>query len=188
MANFRRGKQQDPWKRIDEQRGDHKFSGRDEVNYSGYYGDANSREHQGSNRFGSNHVPHYNNNRYLDHDDNFINHEVGDRFDRNIGSRVNLSDNLTSNMDRTFASRGFSGKGPKGWKRSDERIKEDVNEALFKSYEVDATDIEVDVKDGVVYLRGSVHVRGDKREAEDCVENIHGVVDVQNQLSFYRVV
>lgn len=188
MTRFRKKRSQNPWQRVDEQRGDHKFSGPKRADYSGYYGDANSREHLGTNRFGSNRVPHYNDNRYLDHDDNFINHEVSDRFDRNIGSQVNLSDNLTNNMDRTYASRGFRGKGPKGWKRSDERIKEDVNEALFKSYAVDATDIEVDVQDGVVYLRGNVHARGDKREAEDCVEHIPGVVDVQNQLRFYRVV
>ena len=159
MTRFRKNRNQDPWQRIDEQRGDHKFSGTERADYSGYYGDANSREHLGANRFGSNRSSHY-----------------------------NEQNELTENMDRTYASRGFSGKGPKGWKRSDERIKEDASEALFKSYAVDATDIEVDVQDGVVYLRGSVHARGDKREAEDCVEHIPGVVDVQNQLRFYRVV
>ncbi len=77
---------------------------------------------------------------------------------------------------------GFRGKGPKGYERSDERIFEDVCEALFHSPIVDASDIEVQVKEGNVYLRGTVGDRHDKREAEICIEHIGGVVDVMNEL------
>lgn len=77
---------------------------------------------------------------------------------------------------------GHVGKGPKGYRRSDERIKEDVCEALARSYDVDATHIVVDVKEGCVYLTGEVDTRQTKKLAEDAVEGISGVVDVQNQL------
>src|SRR5665647_58875 len=74
------------------------------------------------------------------------------------------------------------GKGPKGWQRSDDRVREEVCEALYLSPIVDASEIEVSVKDGVVSLRGSVESRSTKREAERCVEHLHGVLDVSNEL------
>jgi osmotically-inducible protein OsmY len=76
----------------------------------------------------------------------------------------------------------YAGRGPKGYKRSDERIREDVSEALTRSHEVDATNIEVTVSDGVVTLAGSVDDRHAKRMAEDIAEDVSGVRDVQNQL------
>lgn len=81
---------------------------------------------------------------------------------------------------------GFSGKGPKGYRRSDESIREDVCEALYRSYEVDASGIDVDVKDGCVFLRGEVNDRQMKRDAEEAVEYVPGVIDVQNQLTLKR--
>ncbi len=77
---------------------------------------------------------------------------------------------------------GFFGKGPKGYKRSDERIREEVNEALYRDYHVDASEIEVDVKEGIVTLSGSVDSRQSKRSAEECIENLAGVIDVHNRI------
>ena len=74
------------------------------------------------------------------------------------------------------------GKGPKGWKRSDENIREEACEALFRDAHIDASDIEVTVEEGCVYLRGFVEDRSAKRRAEECVEHISGVEDVQNEL------
>lgn len=74
------------------------------------------------------------------------------------------------------------GKGPKGYKRADESIYEDVCQRLELSSQVDASEIEVNVKDGIVYLTGSVQDRRTKRLAELEIENISGVFDVQNQL------
>jgi osmotically-inducible protein OsmY len=76
----------------------------------------------------------------------------------------------------------YAGRGPKGYKRSDERIREDVSEALTRSHEVDATNIEVAVNDGIVTLTGSVDDRHAKRMAEDVAQDVSGVRDVQNQL------
>ena len=82
-----------------------------------------------------------------------------------------------------FKGKKHYGKGPKGWKYSDEKIKEMVNEALYRDYFVDATDIEVEVKDGCVQLKGSIVSREAKKEAERCVESVDGVMDVLNQLT-----
>ncbi|MFL5783964.1 MAG: BON domain-containing protein, partial [Bacteriovoracaceae bacterium] len=46
----------------------------------------------------------------------------------------------------------------------------------------DASEIEVDVKDGVVTLSGTVEDRQSKRAAEECIENLSGVVDVHNRI------
>lgn len=77
---------------------------------------------------------------------------------------------------------GHRGKGPAGYTRSDERIREMVCEALSDDDRVDASNIEVTVKNGEVTLTGSVDDRQSKRMAEECVENLSGVKDVQNQL------
>jgi osmotically-inducible protein OsmY len=78
------------------------------------------------------------------------------------------------------------GKGPRGYKRSDGSILEDVCRTLQLSPDVDASDIEVSVKEGIVYLNGNVQDRGSKRMAELEIENISGVTDVQNLLGFRR--
>ena len=84
-------------------------------------------------------------------------------------------------MDK-MREHNFRGRGPKGYRRSDERIKEDVNDRLTDHAYLDASDIEVSVKDGEVTLSGKVLDRTDKRLAEDVVESISGVRNVQNNL------
>lgn len=76
-----------------------------------------------------------------------------------------------------------SGKGPKGWKRPDRLIKEDVCEALYRSSSVDASEIEVKISDGIVTLEGAVTDRPMKRMAERCLDRVKGIEDVQNRLS-----
>lgn len=77
---------------------------------------------------------------------------------------------------------GHRGKGPKGYTRSDDRIREDVNDGLSDDDGVDASDIEVSVQGGEVTLTGEVASRQEKRMAEDCVERVAGVAHVQNNL------
>jgi osmotically-inducible protein OsmY len=74
------------------------------------------------------------------------------------------------------------GKGPVGYQRSDERIRELVSEALTDDDQIDASQIHVSVKDGEVTLSGIVEDRRTRREAEDCVASVSGVRDVQVQL------
>jgi osmotically-inducible protein OsmY len=74
------------------------------------------------------------------------------------------------------------GKGPKGFQRSDEKIREMVCEALTDDDHVDASSIEVTVTGAEVTLSGSVPDRQTKRMAEDTAERVAGVKDVHNQL------
>lgn len=76
----------------------------------------------------------------------------------------------------------FSGIGPRGYRRSDERIREDVCQCLTDDHHIDASDIEVAVKDREVVLTGTVTSRMQKRHAEDLIEHLSGVRDVINSL------
>ncbi len=78
------------------------------------------------------------------------------------------------------------GRGPKGYKRSDERIKEDVSDRIFQLHEVDASDVELEVKSGEVTLTGSVPTRNMKWQLETLIDSIAGVTDVNNQLRIKR--
>ena len=75
-----------------------------------------------------------------------------------------------------------AGRGPKGYRRSDDRIREDVNDRLTAHPDIDASEIEVRVQNGEVTLSGVVEDRRTKRMAEDAIEEIAGVDDVHNQL------
>jgi hypothetical protein len=77
---------------------------------------------------------------------------------------------------------GYYGRGPKGYTRSDERIREDVSDRLTDDWTIDATNIEVTVSNGDVTLAGTVDSREAKRRAEDCAESVSGVKNVQNNL------
>jgi osmotically-inducible protein OsmY len=74
------------------------------------------------------------------------------------------------------------GRGPRKYKRPDDRILEDVNERLTLHPMIDATDVEVTVQNGEVTLAGSIETNLMKRLAEDEVDCVWGVVDVHNQL------
>jgi osmotically-inducible protein OsmY len=76
----------------------------------------------------------------------------------------------------------YSGMGPKGYKRSDERIKEDVSDRLMEHPDLDASDVEVKVSKGEVTLSGTVDSRWAKRLAEDLAESSSGVREVMNHL------
>ncbi|HEX4337570.1 MAG TPA: BON domain-containing protein [Polyangiaceae bacterium] len=80
----------------------------------------------------------------------------------------------------------FAGKGPKGYARSDDRIREDACERLTYDSDVDASDVTVTVSNGEVTLSGEVENRHQKRLAEDLVEDVNGVRDVHNRLSARR--
>jgi hypothetical protein len=77
---------------------------------------------------------------------------------------------------------GFAGRGPKGYQRSDERIREDVCERLSEEGEVDASDIEVTVAGAEVTLDGEVDGKEEGRLAEELAEGTPGVRHVNNNL------
>ena len=74
------------------------------------------------------------------------------------------------------------GRGPRNYQRSDDRIREDVNQRLTDDPYVDASDIEVGVENREVTLTGTVASRSDKRRAEDIADSVSGVTHVQNNL------
>jgi hypothetical protein len=74
------------------------------------------------------------------------------------------------------------GKGPKGYQRSDSRIMEDVCDQLTNDYWIDASEIEVEVKNGEVLFKGTVSDKYQKRGAEEIAEGISGVTRVENRI------
>ena len=74
------------------------------------------------------------------------------------------------------------GKGPKGYSRSDDRIKEDINDRLSDDVFIDASEIEVTVTQGEVTLSGTVDTRSAKRRAEDIADGVSGVRNVENRI------
>ena len=76
----------------------------------------------------------------------------------------------------------YVGLGPKGYRRSDERIHEEVSDRLMTHPDVDASEMEVRVAKGIVTLVGTVDDRHQKRIAEFIAEDVVGVDDVYNEL------
>ncbi|MCA8180591.1 BON domain-containing protein [Burkholderia vietnamiensis] len=76
--------------------------------------------------------------------------------------------------------------GPKGYTRSDERIREDVCERLARALEIDVSDVSVEVRDGCVVLEGTVPTRWMKHDIEDLSDDCMGVRDVENRVRVRR--
>lgn len=157
---------------------------RSENNQSTYY------LSQNEDRDGSNSKTHtYDYPRPRGGDDLFRNNdnytEESDQRDRK-NARLGLGRMNYSARWTGHEGTGHYGKGPKGYRRSDDRVKEDVSEALYCDQHIDASDIEIDVKDGTVFLRGIVESRQIKRAAEDCVDHLTGVEDVRNELTLKK--
>ncbi|TLX21987.1 BON domain-containing protein [Thermomonas fusca] len=85
-----------------------------------------------------------------------------------------------SGQSRSFESR--RGLGPSSYTRSDERIREDLNERLMDDDFVDARNITVEVQNGTVNLNGSVDERWEKHRAEDLADGCSGVREVRNNI------
>jgi len=95
-------------------------------------------------------------------------------------TRVPAQESIFNRMETP--DRDNRGKGPKNYKRSDERIRENVCDLFCDDPYLDATDIDVEVKNGEVMLTGNVSERFEKRMAEHIAENIPGVVHVENRI------
>jgi osmotically-inducible protein OsmY len=105
------------------------------------------------------------------------------------GGSFGQSSGFGSEQSGSYLTRGgrsqwgrHSGRGPKNYTRSDDRIREDVNDRLTEDPELDASEIEVKVSSCEVTLTGTVDTREAKRRAEDCAESVSGVKHVQNNL------
>lgn len=127
---------------------------------------------------------------------NFGSNDNTDRYATSYGTSDSFGRRLTGSDygDRYFSNsyglaaqgswsqQSHAGKGPKGYRRSDERIKEEISDLLEQDHRVDASEIEVKVESGVVTLAGTVSDRRMKRLAEECIESSPGVQDVHNEI------
>ena len=75
------------------------------------------------------------------------------------------------------------GRGPRDWRRTDERIRDDICQWMCDDPRLDARGIDVRVQDGDVTLEGRVEDRRARRLAEDIAAAVPGVRDVFNRLS-----
>lgn len=96
--------------------------------------------------------------------------------------RYGSADDYSTRRSEGRARGPFFGRGPRGYQRSDDRIREDVCDRLCDDPWIDASDVEVIVRSGEVTLTGMVRDRTDKRRIEDVVEDITGVREVHNNV------
>jgi osmotically-inducible protein OsmY len=73
-------------------------------------------------------------------------------------------------------------RGPRGYRRRDEIIREELCESLTDNPDLDATNIEVTVEEGEVTLAGTVDDRDARWLAEDLGQSVSGVRAVHNRL------
>ena len=133
-----------------------------------YINEGNNRDQNGAARkyFGDRSHDHFVNQRFHDYDADAVPFQHEAWTQRESRSRDGL----------------HFGKGPKGYRRTDERIQDDVNEALTRNSHLDASDIEVKVKGAIVTLSGTVANREMKVLAENCIELISGINDIRNEI------
>jgi hypothetical protein len=99
-----------------------------------------------------------------------------------FGDREHRDRSYGGNQGQSSTAGGNKGKGPKGYHRSEERIREDAYERLTYDDRVDASDIDIQVQGEDLILTGTVSSKEEKRRAEDIVENISGIRNVENRI------
>jgi osmotically-inducible protein OsmY len=78
--------------------------------------------------------------------------------------------------------KNYSGIGPKGYKRSDAVLEEEIVRRLTHHPNIDASAVNVVVKNNVALLSGVVFDREDKFTIEDVIDDIHGIDDLKNDI------
>jgi osmotically-inducible protein OsmY len=123
---------------------------------------------------------------YPESEQGFENYEGGERgwWDKTSDEVASwFGDEEASRRRRQDQRRGpHRGRGPTSYTRSDERIKDDVNDRLTEHSYLDASNIEVQTENGEVTLTGTVDNRYEKRLAEDVAEDVSGVKNVENRI------
>lgn len=168
-----------------------RYQGGQSGGYGQNYGDISNRGFQGRD--------HQQDQGWGEDDSESQGRDQGNRGDRGSWREYNeqaFGDQGAGNRGRGAGGRAagsrqggqHSGRGPKGYRRGDERIQEDINEELTHHPEIDASDIEVKVSNGEVTLTGTDDNREAKRMAEDVAEGVSGVSDVHNQIRVQKTV
>jgi osmotically-inducible protein OsmY len=79
-----------------------------------------------------------------------------------------------------------AGRGPLSYRRSDERLRDEIREQLIRHPDVPTGEVEVLVEGGEVTLQGTVEDRDIRWLVEDLVEAVSGVSLVHNRLRIER--
>jgi hypothetical protein len=79
-----------------------------------------------------------------------------------------------------------AGRGPRGYQRSDDRIREEISERLTEHPDIDPGEVDVQVQGGEVTLTGTAENRWMKRMIEDVADSVSGVKEVHNQIRLAR--
>ena len=120
-----------------------------------------------------------------EHRERFLRRPEGNSFSRSNAGRYDQWRREGVPEDDRWSG-PYAGRGPKGYRRSDERIHEDVCDRLTEHPAIDASDIEIAVSDGDVTLSGQVQSRAVKHLTEAMVETVFGVKEVHNHLRVDR--
>jgi hypothetical protein len=80
------------------------------------------------------------------------------------------------------ATGSYRGRGPRGYSRSDEQIRSEIADRMAEHPYLDASEIDLSVEGGDVWLRGTIADRSARRLAEDVADSVVGVHDVHNEL------
>jgi osmotically-inducible protein OsmY len=148
----------------------------------GYYGNTYDQENISRARDLSKDDGHAARNTYRDLGDRRWPDISESSWEQERASRAGYS----SIRERSERSGMHRGKGPKSYRRSDDRMLEDLNDRLYDDPYVNATGIETEVRDGEVILSGTVESKQAKRRAEDIAEMVSGVRNVENRLRITR--
>jgi hypothetical protein len=100
---------------------------------------------------------------------------------RRFEGRPQYRSNYGPNYGQTRPQRRYP-LGPKGYTRSDERVREDISERLMQAYDVDSSEVTVQVSGGKVSLEGTVPTREMKHAIEDIADSAAGVKEVDNRI------
>lgn len=183
------------WGRDDDDRysgGDAPMSTRDRNEYAGSRGQGFLGGDYARSRYdrGDDDRSEYGGGRYgtLSQDDRgtWSNLERGRDRDRDVSGYGSYGSDTFGMTHDAEQRPSYRGRGPKGFHRTDDRLRELVSERLSDHHDIDASEIEVTVSNSEVTLTGTVDDRRTKRLAEDIAESVSGVNDVHNQLKVDR--
>lgn len=107
--------------------------------------------------------------------------------DEDHGALYNIGHRIGQAMSDWFGTGAVEKRaGPRGYTRTDERIRDEICERLTFTSGVDVREVSVDVDKGKVTLGGTVHTRGQKYDIEDLADNTFGVTEVENNIRVQR--
>lgn len=96
--------------------------------------------------------------------------------------KTNHEETYGSDDYSKFSGADYSGNAA-SHQRSDGKIYEDICETFANNSYIEVEDIEIDVTEGIVTLKGRVPTREMKREAEACLRGVGDIKDVFNLIT-----